>query len=660
MIRWIISLILIITLNPFSNGLSPELNHNDSVSVSLQNKSDSSRTSELLTLCWENRNSAPEISVKFGTEAIDLASKNNDYQSLSTAYGFVGVAYRVMGNYSKSLDFYYMGLDVALKHEITEQAGYSYLNLANLFIYQELSALASENLKKAAAIATSINNKRMLAYYNLYAGRLYSLENKQDSALICYRNSLLLRQELNQLPEQANCYRYIGDIYFKKGNILSATENYNLSLEKVDKENDKDLYANLLIKKSMILISENKAAESTTLAKEALEIAIGIGANKTIRDAMEVLSEISFRTNDYKSASVLQRRVIQYDDSLFSKQLSEKIFFLEYQLEREQRNIKIDLLNKDNSIKELKIKRGRYIRIGLTIIIVLLVTVFIVLLILLKQRKKHEKLLELNNLQIVKQRDSIELQNRQLTDANEKLGKSEEELKKTVQTKDKLLSIIAHDLRNPFSALIGLTELLYQNADTIDKEELSQYASMINESSHKLLLLIENLLAWARSQTGILKPVSTDLNLKNHTDDVIKIYLSQAEAKGIRLINDIHDNITVYADQKLLATICRNLISNGIKYTHKGGSVTCSALRGKGIIVMKVCDTGIGMSEKQINKLFRIGETLTTEGTDSESGTGLGLVICKEFAETLGGTITVESSVGNGTSFFITLPASQS
>jgi len=154
----------------------------------------------------------------------------------------------------------------------------------------------------------------------------------------------------------------------------------------------------------------------------------------------------------------------------------------------------------------------------------------------------------LNNLQIVKQRDSIELQNRQLTDANEKLGKSEEELKKIVQTKDKLLSIIAHDLRNPFSALIGLTELLHQNADTIDKEELSQYASMINESSHKLLLLIENLLAWARSQTGTLKPVRTYLNLKSHTDDVMKLYISQAETKGISLINDISGNISLYSE----------------------------------------------------------------------------------------------------------------
>jgi signal transduction histidine kinase len=290
---------------------------------------------------------------------------------------------------------------------------------------------------------------------------------------------------------------------------------------------------------------------------------------------------------------------------------------------------------------------------------VLLVTVFIVLLILLKQRRKHEQLLELNNQQIVKQRDSIELQNKQLTDTNERLEKSEEELKKIVQTKDKLLSIIAHDLRNPFTPLIGLTELLHENADKIGKEELNQYVSMINESSHKLLLLIENLLAWARSQTDTLKPVRTDLNLKSQADDVMKLYLSQAEIKGISLINDIPGTISVYADHEMLAIIIRNLISNGIKYTSRGGSVACSAFLYNGSAVLKVYDTGIGMSQELINKLFRIGETFTTAGTSNEAGTGLGLIICKEFTETLGGTITVESSVGNGTSFFVTLPASE-
>lgn len=660
MIKGILSLFLIITLTPGSTGLLHELKHEDSLYVSLQNKNDSSRISDLLKLSWEHRNAAPEISVKYGNEAIELATPNNDYVSLAKAYSFVGVAYRIMGKYSQSADYYYKGLEVSVKYDIPEQAGYSYLNLANLYVYQGLSKLASENLKKAEAIAIDLNIKPMLAYVYMYDGRIYSIDGKPDSALICYQKSLSLRKELDQLAEQATCYKYIGDIYFQKDNFSSAIENYNLSLEKVDRQNDKDLYANLLIRKAMVYLKQSKFKEASDLAREGLKTASEIGANMAIRDALQVLVNLSLLNHEYKAASDLQQKVIQYNDTLFSKQVSEKIFLLEYQLERQQRNTKIDLLNKDNSIKELKLKRIRIISFGLAAIIALLITVFIILLIFLKQRRKHEKLLELNNQQIVKQRDSIELQNRQLTDANERLEKSEKELKRTVQTKDKLLSIIAHDLRNPFSALIGLTELLNENSDTIGKEELNQYVSMINESSHKLLLLIENLLAWARSQTSTLKPARTDLNLKSQADDVMKLYFSQAETKGISLINDIPENITVYADHEMLAIIIRNLISNGIKYTGKGGNVVCSAFPEKGSTVLKVHDTGTGMSREVLDKLFKIGETFTTAGTGNETGTGLGLVICREFTETLGGTISVESVVGKGTTFVVTLPDSES
>jgi signal transduction histidine kinase len=656
----IIFLFSIIPLILGSYEFSYKQNQQDSLIRLLQIKSDSSRIPDLLSLCWELRNASPEESIKYGMEAIDLASKHKDYNSLAKAYSFVGVAYRIMGKYSKSVDFYYEGLEVADNHEIPEQAGYAHLNLANLYIYQELISLASENLKKADAIARKIDNKPMLAYVNQYYGRMYSLESKFDSALIFYQKSLSLRQELNQLPEQATCYKYIGDIYFQKDSLSAASKNYNLSLEKLDKQNDKDLYTNLLIKKSLIFIKENHLKEASALAHEGLAIASEIGANMAIRDALQVLVIISLKTQDYKSASDFQQKVIQYDDTLFSKQLSEKIFLLEYQLERQQRNAKIDLLNKDNAIKELMIKRIRIISIGLTAIIVLLVAVFIVLVIFLKQRRDHEKLLELHNQEIVKQRNSIEEQNRKLIDANEKLEKSEQELMRIVRTKDKLFSIIAHDLRNPFTALTGLTEVMHENADTIKATEMTLYISKINEASHKLLRLIENLLEWARSQTGSLKPIRTNLILKSLADDVMKIYLTQAETKGITLKNEIADNTSVFTDHEILAIIIRNLISNGIKYTQKGGDVSITAYQEQDKTVLKVIDTGIGMSPEVLEMLFKIEQTFTTQGTGNEMGSGLGLVICKEFVEILGGTIAVESIVGKGTSFCVTLPASES
>ncbi len=650
-------LFFIIPLSLGSEKLPCKHSQVDSLAVILQSKSDSARIPVLLSLCWELRNASPEKSIQYGLEAIDLASHYNDYENLAKAYSFVGVANRVMGKYSESIDYYYKGLEIADKHGIPEQAGFAYLNLANLYIYQEHSALAFENIKKAEEIARKIDNKPMLAYVYLFYGRTHNLAGNPDTALVNYRKSISIRENLSQIPEQATCFKYVGDIYFQKGLFSTAIENYNISLEKVDKQNDKDLYANILIKKSLILLRDNKLQEASDLAHESLNIANQIRANMTIRDALQVLVAISFKTHDYKSASYYQQRVIQYNDTLFNQELSEKIFSLEYQNEKEQRNIKIDLLNKDNAIKELEIKRIRTISIALTSILVILALVFVVLLVLNKQIKKHEKLLELQNQEISGQRNSIEQQNRKLTDANERLEKSEDDLLRMVQTKDKLFSIIAHDLRSPFTALTGLTEVLQKNAHNIDPTEIAEYASLINESSHKLLILIENMLQWAKSQTGRLKLVPKAHSLKILIDEILKIYITQAEVKGISLKNEIPDNISVFTDYETLSIIIRNLVSNGIKYTEKGGNVTLTAVQNNENTVIRVTDTGVGMDSEVLDKLFKIEEIFTTEGTSNEPGTGLGLIICKEFIEINGGTISVESSIGKGTTFSVTLPA---
>lgn len=653
----LLSLFLILPLLAGNSKYICRQTQEDSLAIVLQTTTDSARIPVLLRLCWVLRNAAPEKAVQYGMEAIDLAGRYNDYDHLAKAYSFVGVANRIMGKYSESIDLYYKGLDVAEKHEIPEQAGYAHLNLANLYIYQEHTALAFENIRKAEAIASKTGNKQMLAYAFLYDGRAHNLDGNIDTALSSYQKSLSIRQALNQIPEQATCYKYIGDIYFQKCNYLTAIDNYNKSLDKVDKQNDKDLYANILIKKALIRIKENKLQEASILAHESLSIASEIGANMTVRDALQVLTTISLQTHDYKSASDYQQKIIRYNDLLFNQKLSEKIFSLEYQLEKEQRIIKIDLLNKDNAIKELRIKRIRTISIALISILGLLALVFTASLVLLRQRGVRERLLEAQNKEIIEQRNSIEQQNRQLINANEKLEKSEEDLLRMVQTKDKLFSIIAHDLRNPFTALTGLTDILQRNSHSIDPHEIAEYAAMINDSSHKLLSLIENLLQWTKSQTGRLNLVPREISLKSLTDEVLKIYLTQADSKEIRLNNDIADNISVFADYETLSVIIRNLVSNGIKYTEKGGDVTLSAYQINENTVFKVSDTGIGMGTGILGRLFKIENGFTTEGTNHEAGTGLGLIICKEFIECNGGTIGVESSIGKGTTFTVTLPA---
>ena len=245
-----------------------------------------------------------------------------------------------------------------------------------------------------------------------------------------------------------------------------------------------------------------------------------------------------------------------------------------------------------------------------------------------------------------------------LNEANEKLAKSEGDLKKLVQTKDKLFSIIAHDLRSPFTALIGLTEVLSNQAEQLEAKEVAEYGSLIHESSEKLLNLIENLLHWSRSQTGKIQIIPKKLQLNTLVNEVISVLEMQAKAKEIKLASDIDPSLAIMGDYDTMSTVIRNLTSNAIKFSNAGGVVSINASQSTGNVRLSVTDTGVGISHENIGKLFKIEDSFSTKGTSQEAGTGLGLIVCKEFIEKNGGEIKVDSTLGQGTTFSIIVPES--
>lgn len=234
----------------------------------------------------------------------------------------------------------------------------------------------------------------------------------------------------------------------------------------------------------------------------------------------------------------------------------------------------------------------------------------------------------------------------------------EEQLKEANASKDKFFSIVAHDLKGPFNALIGASEALNEGIDDFDIEEIKHLNNMVNKSAKNAYALLENLLEWSRSQLGRLKFEPTELDLRDITHESLKVVEDQAQNKKIKLINNAK-SINVFADPNLLKTIIRNLLSNAIKYTNQGGTIAIDSKQTNGYMEIAISDTGMGMPQEAMEKIFRIDTKYSTPGTAKETGTGLGLILCKEFVEKHGGTIWVESKVGEGTTFTFTLPTKQ-
>ncbi len=247
-------------------------------------------------------------------------------------------------------------------------------------------------------------------------------------------------------------------------------------------------------------------------------------------------------------------------------------------------------------------------------------------------------------------------QNDQLSEAEESLRELNQKLVDLNSTKDKLFSIIAHDLRSPFVGILGLTELLIGNIKNVDPATAEDYISDIHSAAKQTFTLLENLLAWAKTQTGQIDFKPETINLKGIVEEVVAVLSYPARIKNISLNIAPSVDIDVYADQNMLKTILQNLVSNAIKFTRPEGTIEITATPNHSSVEISVNDNGIGISDENKNKLFRLDSNVSTYGTADEKGSGLGLVLCKEFIEKHGGNIRVVSDVGKGSEFKIKLP----
>jgi len=284
----------------------------------------------------------------------------------------------------------------------------------------------------------------------------------------------------------------------------------------------------------------------------------------------------------------------------------------------------------------------------------ILAIVFVWLLIRLNSArlKHHNELLK----QTVKERTAdISKQKEKLQIQAEELKASNDKLNLLNATKDKFFTIISHDLRSPFNSILGFTNLLVNDYNKIDDTQKKKIISLLNSSSQFAYELLDNLLTWARTQTGRIEINKELLNLKELVETSISPYVLNASEKDINIIINVPAETMISIDKNTSITFIRNLVNNAIKFTPEGGLITIDSHDNEDHIKLHIIDTGVGMSPEVIDKLFRIDKDVSTSGTNNEKGTGLGLILCKEFIEKNGGDISVISEVGKGSEFIITL-----
>ncbi len=253
------------------------------------------------------------------------------------------------------------------------------------------------------------------------------------------------------------------------------------------------------------------------------------------------------------------------------------------------------------------------------------------------------------HLEIKRSRDTI-------AEQSTKLLKQNEELIELNKTKNKFFSIIAHDLKSPFNNIIGFSSLLLRNKNNYSESKRNQFTKLIANSAQNAFTLLENLLEWSRAQTGHIEFFPSSFNIATISNEIVDLYANEAQRKHITLQSEINKEQTIFGDSNMIRSILRNLISNALKFTNSSGTVSIQYFENEEYAGFSVQDSGIGMNSQEIEKIQQSNQIYSTQGTDSEKGTGLGLMLCHEFVAQHQGTLELKSKESEGSTFSVYLP----
>lgn len=575
-----------------------------------------------------------------------ICNELNQYPDEAFMQMGIAQTYKTVNNKISALDYAIKAASLFIHTDNKSGLAYTFNFIGNIHKDLNNSTLALEYYKKANQLYKELNLQRGIANTTNNLGIAFDKMGRNDKALAYYQEFLQMAFDSDDIGSQGIAYNNIGFLYAKIKQYQKALEAYSKSLSISEMTNDSLSILNTNNNIASVYYEIGNLSKAENYVNTALRHTPRNNDLFYLAESHEILSKIYAAKNIFKKAYHHQSINREIKDSLFSMKANEQIVEMQVRFETERKEKEIELLKKNDEIKNLELQRQKNVNFLWIGLIMLLLGFGILGYFNIQQKKKNNKLLQEKN--------------QQLEIANKKLIESEEHLTELNATKDRFFTIIAHDLKNPFNALLGFSELLLNNFAKYSNEQSEEMIKIIFDTSQSLYKLLENLLQWSRSQTGGIAYSPELFPLKKQVRQEMELLSHLSERKGLKIMSRVEESVVVYADVNLVSIIIRNLLSNAIKFCNPQGKIKITAIEENNMVAVKVTDSGVGMSKQEIDKLFRLDESFSTKGTSNEEGTGLGLIVSKEFIERNGGKIYVSSQKGYGSTFTFTLPTSKS
>ncbi|MDD2527462.1 MAG: ATP-binding protein [Lentimicrobiaceae bacterium] len=611
------------------------MNRTDSLRMQLETTADPVYRASLLQQLSRNAMSIHAFSdaADYLTREADERKAAGDSIGWANAHYTLGMVYSRLRNFDRAILNSLTALDYFHRNRMFSEAANAAINLGVIYHEKRQTELSLDYFLRALNIIENLSSRDDLEASYLNLGTIDDTHvngnlNAGTTAVqsVINKHSLLL------------IYTTLGELYKEKNEILQAEKFLFLALNLSREVKNEQYEATALIQLGEVFFESGKRVEAYKSIEGGLAIARSSNLMDLVLSAYSKLARITMALKQPAIAFTYLEQYIELQDSLYNDQQL-KLLNQSQENYRMYERSESEYLLRENLEQSLKLEQNTNTKMALIALSVFV----IILLIIIVLQQLHKTKSKANSAQ------------------SNTLSESEKsELEKLIETKDRFLSIIAHDLKNPFTSLLGFVDLAYTEFDEISDAEKRSYLGIIRQSSQHIYALLENLLTWSRAQSGRIEFNPQPVDIAEIVESSIEVVRSSADNKQLSLYTDIPGKITVIADKNMLFTIMRNLLSNAIKFTPNGGSVTVSCRVKETSAYVSVTDTGVGMTEDELSRLFRIDGNLKNSGTNSETGTGLGLILCQEFMNIHKSVITAESTPGKGSTFTFSLNLAKS
>jgi len=573
---------------------------------------------------------------RYALQGEQLAKALHFKRGLGQAYENLGWLNYRKGEFTKAFEITTEG--IRINKEINSKIGLAscFNTIAAINFEQQQYALAIQNFKlgytyahQTKDICTASRSLNNIAY-------CFITQHNPDSARHYASLALRENEESKEIYMIGFSKRVLGDVYMEEGNLAKAILNYKECLAIASQVGNNSLLTSTLhrLGKAYNILKQPDRALAYLLRN--ITIAEKHGYRDELERSYKLVSESYLIKNELIKAYEYQSRYVILHDSIYNQKNSERVALIQVQFDTEMKQAEIDLLTKDAELKRHEINRQQiWMLFGAGCLSLLLLLAFV----LFYNNKRFKNV----NTQLEKQNIEIQHQAQLLQNLN--------------TTKDKLFSIISHDLRSPVARLKGLMEIFSRNG--LSKDEFINLAVDVRQNIDFLYDDLDNLLQWAQSQLRGLQASPTEFNLREVVVEKIELFRSLAMGKDVEILNEVDDSISLFADRNHISLVMRNLLANAIKFSSEGDVIRVSVKEVSENIEVSVIDEGVGMSNEDLLKLFNVETHFTKPGTRKEKGVGIGLIITKEFIESNGGSIWVTSELGKGSTFTFSVKGKQ-